>query len=98
MTFTSITKSRWAKVAAAGVLAASLGFASVAIAARAGQDDGEPELPPRIGFCWIRARLNTCSHPGEWLKTSADLEILLWAVTGSNRRPLRCKRSALPLS
>jgi hypothetical protein len=21
-----------------------------------------------------------------------------WAVTGSNRRPLRCKRSALPLS
>ena len=23
---------------------------------------------------------------------------VLWAVTGSNRRPLRCKRSALPLS
>jgi hypothetical protein len=22
----------------------------------------------------------------------------MWAVTGSNRRPLRCKRSALPLS
>jgi hypothetical protein len=25
-------------------------------------------------------------------------EVRTWAVTGSNRRPLRCKRSALPLS
>jgi len=44
----------------------------------------------------------------KFLRTSFDAvqsEILAstrtfvsWAVTGSNRRPLRCKRSALPLS
>jgi hypothetical protein len=52
--------------------------------------------------CWIfvgfRAALNICSHPKKGRKQPLTCDVIEWAVTGSNRRPLRCKRSALPLS
>jgi hypothetical protein len=48
--------------------------------------------------CWIfvgfRAALNMCSHPGEPRKCPLTCSFASWAVTGSNRRPLRCKRGS----
>ncbi len=52
---------------------------------------------PQTHFaCWIfvgfRAALNVCSHPHRPRKRALTCSFAWWAVTGSNRRPLRCKR------
>jgi hypothetical protein len=38
--------------------------------------------------------MNMCSHPDDQGKSALICDFVSWAVTGSNRRPLRCKRGA----
>src|ERR687897_2490640 len=56
-----------------------------------------PPTRARTDFaCWIfvgfRGRLNMRSHVQSHRKWLLTCDFALWAVTGSNRRPLRCKR------
>ena len=49
-------------------------------------------------FADLGYELGRCFHDSRGQNKPLTSTFASWAVTGSNRRPLRCKRSALPLS
>ena len=72
-------------------------------AAGCGLDARGPELGCRAEACVSRVKAGPPPQPARGLLRQGFGEQLSrlrrkgwWAVTGSNRRPLRCKRSALP--